>query len=141
LGNDIGEFVWQVGSVLTGVEATAKAGVSLARLGVTVSTTTLKAMSKTDLAVGVRAQVAVAGRTSVQAGKDLATRTAETLRNTVKRPAKAGAIVDNAGSAGAIKSAETVVPNGAVDLSQDFIRARVESNLVESTDRTIFIKL
>ena len=143
LGLDLGELAWQVGSVLVGVEAAAKASVSLARLGVTVSTTTLKAMAATDLAVGIRAQVAVAGRTAIETGKDLAAGTAEALKNTVKHPAKAGSIVDNAGGAGAANSG-VVAQYGPLNpgpLSADFantFRSGTYSEVVTQQSTTLY---
>lgn len=43
-GEDLGNLVWQVGTVVTGVGATAKAGVTLAKVGINASSKTLEVM-------------------------------------------------------------------------------------------------
>jgi len=53
----------------------------------------------------------VAGRTAIETGKDLAAGTAEALKSTVKHPAKAGSIVDNAGGAGAANTPAATAGN------------------------------
>lgn len=51
LGKDLGDLIYQVGSVVTGVGGIVKAGVVLAKIGVTVGSGTLKVMAAKSAAV------------------------------------------------------------------------------------------
>lgn len=60
LGEDLGNLVWQVGTVVTGVGGAAKAGVTLAKVGINVSTDALILMARKtpSLITGVAADAA-----------------------------------------------------------------------------------
>lgn len=102
LGKDLGEVMWQVGSVVTGVVTVAKGGVALAKVGLNVGSDALKAMAATSTTVIAEMKIASALPGAAKSVEELSAQTSAGLKaQYAAKPANAYTIKAQADKAGA----------------------------------------